>query len=203
MERPGFCAQCLLFDTPVNCRVPFTDVINMKDLKVRLISELMKNSRRSDRELAKAIGTSQPTVSRIIRKLEKEGIIKEYTILPDFKKLGYHICAFTFADFQTPQDLQSMRELVEEYGKRLAEIPEAVMIERGLGEKSNGVVVSLHKSYSDYMRFQQWLKQFGSLSTYDLRSFIIDLDDKVHYRYLTFSTLANHLLTMQDEKTES
>jgi len=59
----------------------------MKNVEWKLISELMKDSRRSDRELAQAIGVSQPTVSRTIKKLEKEGYIKEYTIIPDFHKL--------------------------------------------------------------------------------------------------------------------
>jgi DNA-binding Lrp family transcriptional regulator len=68
---------------------------NIKVLKLRLIVELMKNSRRSDRELAKAIGCSQPTVSRLIKKLEKEGIVREYTIIPDFRKLGYEIMGIT------------------------------------------------------------------------------------------------------------
>ena len=40
----------------------------VKDTEVKLISELMKDSRRSDRELAKTIGVSQPTISRTIRK---------------------------------------------------------------------------------------------------------------------------------------
>lgn len=53
----------------------------MKDIEVRIISELMKNSRRSDRELAKAIGVSQPTISRTIKRLEKEGYIREYTMI--------------------------------------------------------------------------------------------------------------------------
>jgi DNA-binding Lrp family transcriptional regulator len=44
----------------------------MKDIERRLISELMKNSRRSDRELAKALGTSQPTITRTRGKLERE-----------------------------------------------------------------------------------------------------------------------------------
>jgi DNA-binding Lrp family transcriptional regulator len=56
----------------------------------------MKDSRRSDRELAKAIGSSQPTVSRMIKKLESEGTIKEYTMIPDFHKLGFEILAITF-----------------------------------------------------------------------------------------------------------
>ena len=36
----------------------------LKDVELKLFSELMKNSRRSDRELAKVIGVSQPTVTR-------------------------------------------------------------------------------------------------------------------------------------------
>lgn len=69
----------------------------LKAIELRLVSELMKNSRRSDRELARALGVSQPTVSRMISRLEKEGIIKEYTMIPDFKKLGYNILGFARA----------------------------------------------------------------------------------------------------------
>ena len=48
----------------------------MKDVELKLISELMKNSRRSDRELAKTLGVSQPTVSRTLKRLETEGTLK-------------------------------------------------------------------------------------------------------------------------------
>jgi DNA-binding Lrp family transcriptional regulator len=171
----------------------------LKDIELKLVSELLKNSRRSDRELAKNIGVSQPTVSRMISKLRKEGVIKEFTIIPDFKKLGYHICALTFAEFQTPTDLQAMRKLLEEYGHRLAEIPQAIMIERGIGETSNGVVLSLHQSYADYTEFEKWVKQFSSMSKYKLRNFLIDLDDKIHFRPLTFSTIAKHLTEKENK----
>jgi DNA-binding Lrp family transcriptional regulator len=72
----------------------------MKDTELKLISELMKNSRRSDRELAKVIDSTQPTVTRMRRKLEKSGIIKEYTMIPDFNKLGYKLCSITLAGFR-------------------------------------------------------------------------------------------------------
>lgn len=172
----------------------------MKAVELRLIAELMKNSHRSDRELAQKIGVSQPTVSRAIKKLEKEGVIKEYTIIPNFNKLGYHICAMTFAIFKTPKDWEAMRKLIEEYGKRLSEIPEAVLIEGGLGEKSNGVVISFHESYTEYTKFLDWMKQFSSFSEFSLHHFIIDLDSKIHLRYLTFSTLAEHFLRKMEAK---
>jgi DNA-binding Lrp family transcriptional regulator len=172
----------------------------MKDVELKLVYELMKNSRRSDRELVQAVGVSQPTVGRIVKKLRKEGIIQEYTIIPNFNKLGYHLCALTFANFATPQDLSAMRKLIEEYGKRLSEIPEAVLIEKGIGEDANGVVISFHETYTEYQKFLDWMRQFSSSSSYTLHHFIIDLDDKIHYRYLTFSTLAEHFLRKAEAK---
>jgi DNA-binding Lrp family transcriptional regulator len=68
----------------------------LKEIERKLLSELLKNSRRSDRELAKAIGVSQPTTTRLRTKLEKEGYIKEYTIIPNFSKIGYTIMALNF-----------------------------------------------------------------------------------------------------------
>jgi DNA-binding Lrp family transcriptional regulator len=50
-------------------------------LDLKLIAELMKNSKQSDRELAKKLGVSQPTVTRTRTRLEKEGYIKEYTLI--------------------------------------------------------------------------------------------------------------------------
>ena len=172
----------------------------LKDVEIDLLAEMMKNSSRSDRELARVVGVSQPTVSRVRTRLEKERIIREYTIIPDFRALGYHICALTFAHFATPKDLQAMRKLIEEYGQRLSEIPEAIVIERGIGEEANGVVISFHEKYSDYMKFLDWLNQFSSSSNYALRHFIIDLDDPVHLRYLTFATLAEHFLKKEKAK---
>ena len=56
----------------------------MKKKEMRLLVELIKNSCRSDRNLAKVLGTSQPTVTRMRNKLVKEGIIQEFTVIPDF-----------------------------------------------------------------------------------------------------------------------
>lgn len=166
------------------------------------MSELMKNSRRSDRELSKALGISQPTVTRIRRRLEKTGIIKEYTMIPDFNKLGYHLCSITLAHFRESPQVETFRKAIETGLRRLSEIPQAVLIERGMGHNSNGVVIALHKDYSAYTDFQKWLKQFSFVVPFELENFLINLDDEIHYRYLTFSTLAKHLLTMQKQDKE-
>jgi DNA-binding Lrp family transcriptional regulator len=68
----------------------------LKDVELKLVAELMKNSRRSDRELGKAIGTSQPTVSRTIARLKREGGYKRVHGDTRFRQVripdnGFHI----------------------------------------------------------------------------------------------------------------
>jgi len=69
----------------------------MKKNEMRLLVELIKNCSRSDRKLAKVLGTSQPTVTRMRNRLVKEGVIQEFTVIPDFVKMGFEIVAVTLA----------------------------------------------------------------------------------------------------------
>ena len=57
---------------------------------------------------------------------------------------------------------------------------------QGRDRTSNG-----KKKIKERMRLYPFLDH-GATS-----SFLIDLNDDLHYRYLTFSTLARHLLTIQ------
>jgi DNA-binding Lrp family transcriptional regulator len=173
----------------------------MKKTELKLISELMKNSRKSDRDLAKAIGASQPTVTRIRKKLEQEGVIREYTMIPDFSKIGYKIMAITFALSRALE-----KEEVEKANKTFADSVkhkqfEFIMLERGQGLGFDGVVVSLHEDYASYLKVLNWIKQFDFLEVRRIDSFLINLDDDVRYRPLTFSTLAK-LIRLQAEKDE-
>ena len=173
----------------------------MKDVELKLISELMKNSRRSDRELARVIKVSQPTLSRTIKKLEKEGIVKEYTMIPDFNKLGYKILAVTLVKVKKAFNQQQMdraRQIAKESTKTGPF--EVVMLERGLGLDSDGIFITYHENYSAYKNFIDWLKQFDFLAIEEIKSFLVSLDDEVRYRPLTFSSLANHVLQMRERK---
>jgi DNA-binding Lrp family transcriptional regulator len=54
----------------------------------------MKNAKVSDRQLAKSIEVSQPTIMRRRAKLEKY-VIEGYTAIPNWGKIGYEILAIT------------------------------------------------------------------------------------------------------------
>jgi DNA-binding Lrp family transcriptional regulator len=166
----------------------------MKNVELRLISELMKNSKKSDRELAKMLGVSQPTITRTRAKLEREGYIKEYTIIPDFRKLGFKIMAITFA-LSRPLDKEEAEKAMKALAESVKEKQfEFIMLERGRGLGFDGVVVSLHEDYSSYLNVLKWIREFDFLEVEKSDSFLINLDDNVRYRPLTFSTLAKVLL---------
>ena len=169
----------------------------MKDSELRLVSELMKNSRRSDRELAHAIGVSQPTVSRMIKMLEKEGIIKEYSMIPDFRKLGFEIMALNLIKLKKEISEEENKKLTEyghEYEKRN---PFALALAvSGMGAGYDRATISFHENYSSLMEFINESKQTPWSEFYKYNSFVINLADD-HYRSLTFSTIANHLSKMK------
>jgi DNA-binding Lrp family transcriptional regulator len=177
-------------------------VKDLKDVKRRLIAELMKDSRRSDRELATALKVSQPTVSRTRSQLEKDGCIGEYTIVPDFAKLDYKILALTFVKLKTaltPEQIEQAKGIIKEATKTMT--INLLMLERGLGLDSDGVIVSIHKDYSAYTEFAQLLTRLGGqfLLIESIKSFLIDLQDKVRFMPLTLSLLAQDLAR---EKTD-
>jgi len=48
------------------------------------------------------------------------------------------------------------------------------------------------------------MRTFPYLDANEILSFIVDLDDETRYRYLTFTTLAKHILeTNKREKTKN
>jgi DNA-binding Lrp family transcriptional regulator len=167
----------------------------MKTIELKLISELMKNSRRSDRELAKVIGVSQPTVSRMISRLQKEGVIREYTMIPDFNKLGYKILALTFVKLKktlSQEELEKVREVTKQ--KVMKSSCAIVMLGRGLGLGYDGVIMAFYKDYSEHLEHVKALHRYPFSDLYGMESFLISLEDKVHYRPLTLSALARSQL---------
>jgi DNA-binding Lrp family transcriptional regulator len=127
----------------------------LKSLDYKLLYELMKNSRRSDRELARVLKISQPTVSRRRTELEKN-LIDGYTAIPKWKMLGYEILAITL--IKIPQAIAA-KEKYNAVRKRglewLMSQPNVVMAGACRGMGVDSFMMSFHKSYSDYDNFMR------------------------------------------------
>ena len=166
----------------------------MKDTEIRIIIELLKNSRRSDRELSKVIGISQPTVSRTIAKLMKQGYIKEFTIIPDFKKIGFEVMGILLSNVKekvTPELIEESRSKIRREEK---ENPNALLFGySGMGLSSDRASIVLSKDYSEYAAFIRRAKNHPLVDVERMQGFIVDLSDESHYLPLTLSHVAKYL----------
>jgi DNA-binding Lrp family transcriptional regulator len=166
----------------------------MKEVELKLVIELLKDSSRSDRELARVIEVSQPTVSRIRKGLEKRGLVKEYTIIPDFQQLGFELMSMTFTKFRVLSSKQGLDDLKRRAGEAMREHPSALILGCiGMGCNADYVTIAFHKHYSEYLQFMKDIKQFPNVNIDETRSFLIDLCDRNQFQPLSFYHLVGYL----------
>jgi len=177
--------------------------VKLKDVEIRIIVELMENSRRSDREIAKRIGVSQPTVSRLVKRLEKEGLIKEYTMIPDFRRLGYQIMGISFIakpENETKEEDKKLRKSAEELEEKN---PYALLTAaNGAGIGKGRMFISLYRSYSRYAEAMNLAHSLPSLGTERIESFLVDLNDQSNYQIFTLRKVARNIRAFKKELTK-
>jgi len=144
----------------------------MEKKMASLLLELLKDSKRSDREIATVLGVSQPTVSRMRWRLEEEGVIKDFTVIPDFVKMGYEIMAIVFFK------LRVTKASVEKAIKVTMARPNIIFASEAEGIGKNGVIISLHKNYTDFSNFLSDLKLEGGDDLQDFDALLISLKEK-------------------------
>ena len=141
----------------------------MKEKMKRLLFELIKNSKNSDRNIAKILGVSQPTVTRMRKKLEEKAIV-EYTVTPNLTELGYELMAVTFVS--TRGSVKSEEERREALEKWMMEQPNIVFACDGNGMGMDGMMISIHKDYTDFLGLVTKLRTEWSETLGEIRTFV-------------------------------
>jgi DNA-binding Lrp family transcriptional regulator len=167
---------------------------NIKDIDYRILAELLKNSNQTDRGLAKALGVSQPTVTRRITSLEKEHLW-EYSIVPDFAKLGYDIVAFTFVRYNTAEYAKLGGP--EKVGAVAHEVVSknscVIFASSGTGLGMTRVSVSIHKDYADYVKYKETVEKKLGAAIAQMETFFVSLSSDKVIKKLGFKQLADDL----------
>lgn len=143
-----------------------------KELPKRLLKELLKNSKRSDRQLSKILGVSQPTVTRARNRLEKNGRIQDYTIVPDFKEMGFELLALNFAKLHPKVHVSEMKEKAKEF---IAKFPSTIFASAGEGLGMNAVSISFFRDFTEYTKRINLMRTEMKDIIVDLQSFIIPI----------------------------
>ena len=138
--------------------------------KLKLLFELIRGARRSDRELAKALKTSQPTITRKRAMLEREGYVKEYTVIPELEKMGYEIAAVSFLAFS--ETSPNLTEKAREWCKKE---PCVIYAAGGEGLGMHSIMVSLHHNYSSFSKLITKLREDWQPNLKDVQSFLIGI----------------------------
>ncbi len=84
-----------------------------------ILSEILKNSRISNNELAKRINLSQPATHARLKRLRDSGVIKSFTANLDYEKLGYELICFFQVRLQT-----HLEKDISRFESKIAAIPE-------------------------------------------------------------------------------
>jgi DNA-binding Lrp family transcriptional regulator len=168
-------------------------LVPMKQQKLlRLLKEMLRNAKRSDREIARELGVSQPTVTRTRSRLEKE-YIETYTVVPDFAKLGYEILAFTFIKMKAYLSADESGKILKRASDWAHQHPNIVFAADGEGLGKDLVMVSFHKDYSLYSEFMRifamdWRDMIG-----DFSSFLVNVGSRSKIKPFDLKYLAEDL----------
>ena len=161
-----------------------------KDLAKKLMVELLRNSKASDRNLAKKLGVSQPTLTRARTRMEHEKLIRSYTVMPDWRKLGFEVFALTFVKMDPEVMSSEVIGKVKEYALKFTN---AFFASTGEGLGMTGVIMSFHKDYRDYSRKLTLFRQDWGQFMEDIRSFIMVTDEGV-IKEFSFKYLDENIL---------
>ncbi|MBE0519343.1 MAG: Lrp/AsnC family transcriptional regulator [Thermoplasmata archaeon] len=78
-----------------------------------ILEELMKDSRKTTKAIARELEIPRATVHDRIVKMEQKGVIRRYTALPDYSALSLGVSAFILVQFEAEKGL-SQRDTAEE-----------------------------------------------------------------------------------------
>jgi len=156
---------------------------------LKLLFALIKNSKRSDRDLAKVLGFSQPTVTRVRKALEKEAV-KQYTVIPNLSYLGFDIIVFTF--FRTKELVHPLWDKGKKWAATQSNV---VFVSTGQGMDSDAIMVSVHKNYAGFVKFYHIFRRDWGKELEDFKIFLMSMKGSVQMKPFSF----NYLIDAYDE----
>jgi len=86
----------------------------MDHIDLRILELLKANSRIKFSEIKDEIQLSLPAISERIKKLEEHGIIDQYTVKVNRRKMGYNMLSFILVNIQEKEAIDEFRKLVNE-----------------------------------------------------------------------------------------
>ena len=160
-----------------------------RETDLKLLFALISGARRSDRQIARLLKVSQPTVTRKRANLEKEGYISEYTAIPDLSKMGYDFIAVTFLSFA--KDSPELFDKAREWTRNR---PCVIYATNGEGLGMNSMMMSVHPNYASYSNLITELRREWEPNLKNMQTFIVSLArPEILIKPFSFRSLENNI----------
>jgi DNA-binding Lrp family transcriptional regulator len=91
-----------------------TDPVELDGIDLKILSELQKDGRIRNNELASRVGISPPPCQRRLRSLRERGVIRSIRATIDERQLGYEVISFVSIQLkrQTPAAIEAFEAAV-------------------------------------------------------------------------------------------
>lgn len=129
--------------------------MELDNLDRRILHELLKNSKRSYRQLADDLGVAAGTTLKRIKEMESNGIIRGYAVLLDRRKLGSYIVALI--------EIISSGGKLEEMGKKLARLDNIYGVYETTGSP-DVIIIGKFRDTEELGKFTRFLLGLPSVS---------------------------------------
>ena len=112
----------------------------------KVLAEYLQDSRQSFREVARKIGISSGTVASRIKDMEESGVIKKYTTMLNYEKLGFELTAIT--------EITVSEGMMIEVGNEISKIDHTVGVYNVTGDSDILVIAKFRSraSLSDFTK---------------------------------------------------
>ena len=115
---------------------------------VKILRTLLSDARLSSRQIARKTGVSIGTVLSRMKKMEQAGIIKEYSTIVDYEKLGYELTVVV--------EMTISKGRLSEIAKEIAKTPNVCCVYNVTG-LTDAMVIAKFKKREDLSGFTKYL----------------------------------------------
>ena len=124
-------------------------------------------------------------MSRLRSKLVTEGLVRHFSAIPDFAKIGYELMAFSFVKFNMDQ----LMKIKDKTGSWVQSNPCIIFSSMAEGMGMDAITISLHRNYTEYKNFVMENKRRGGKFIAEVHYILVDLKADIA-KPLSFKYLA-------------
>ena len=125
------------------------------DIDKKIIGQYVMDARQSYHQVAKKIGVAVSTVQARTKKLETEGVIKGYTAVLDYEKLGLTVTAIT--------EITTTGGKLQEIETKLSQMPQANAVYDVAGT-TDAIVIGKFRSTNELSKFAKSIQSIPNVN---------------------------------------